>query len=853
MLVYGGAMTLFLLLAVMIRFVFAAAMANHRFIQLIEQAPIPYLLLDGYKQVRFTNPAFTESYGYTWDDLTSMSSWWQITSLPKTNIELFQEHIKELQVGRSFSQSAIPFEVELKTRSGQSKFALITASFISNSLENEMLLVVYDITSRKEAEEQLRFSSRVFNQAHEGILITDTQGIITDSNPAFSDITGFEREEIIGRKPNLFRSGRHPENFYQDMWHSLNEHGYWYGEVWNLRKDNQIYAALLTISALKDDDGTTRHYVGLYTDITQAKRQQDELELLAHYDLLTKLPNRALFADRFVQAVAFSRRHDKMVGICFLDLDNFKPVNDRYGHDVGDYVLIEVAKRLKTIIRDEDTISRLGGDEFVILFCEIESKTQCEALMDRIHSALSEPYQYEDKEFSISASSGVTFYPEDDADLDTLLRHADHAMYQSKLLGRNTFTFFNPEEDEAKVEKVRELQQLQEALKADQFVLYYQPKVNMASGEVFGMEALIRWQHPERGVLTPYHFLPLMSDTYLEPHFGVWVMQQAVAQAHVWHQQGHKLEVSINISSYHLKSETFISDLAAVLAAYPDFEPQYLQLEILETSALGNVYEISDIIKQCRETLGVSIALDDFGTGYSALSHLRHLTASTVKIDQSFVRDMLDDPQDYNIVDGVTKLAKAFDIGVIAEGVETIEHGLLLLMTGCQLAQGYVIARPMPADEVATWIQHYRPLLRWMEASHDVTSPQQRIIIIFELIAQRLFNQVAEIILSERELPPTWPHFTSNNCPCYLWLERVRGMEIFDRAWIDKLAILHSQWMTEATAVKVAFESGQTDQENFERFQQAYEALSGLLSSAKSSWKHSSYPSIASSVNDEPL
>jgi diguanylate cyclase (GGDEF)-like protein/PAS domain S-box-containing protein len=812
-LIYGVATGLFLLLALFIRFIVTASMANIKFRNLIESSPVPYMLLNENKQISFINQAFTDTYGYDLQEVQSMDSWWDMTTQPKYYSHEFKRYLVNLGQHSKASDSAMqPMELELLTKNDQRKVALLSISMLQDTLEQEMLLVVYDITVRKDAEEQLRFSSRVFNQAHEGIIITDTDGNITDVNPAFCEITGYTREEVIGKGPHILNSGRHSPDFFNHMWSAITEHGYWQGEVWNRRKNGQLYAELLTISALTDDDGQSRHYVGLFSDITQTKQQQETLELMAHYDVLTKLPNRVLFADRFAQAVAHSKRTETLLAICFLDLDNFKPVNDTHGHEVGDQLLIEVAMRLRANVRDEDTISRFGGDEFAILFRDIESSDECEFLLRRIHESLSQPYSVNDLRLEISASSGVTFYPNDDADLDTLLRHADQTMYQAKMSGRNTYKLFNPAHNRQTMEKQQWQQQIRQALIDEEFCLFYQPKLNMRSGDVFGMEALIRWQHPDRGLLSPAHFLPLITDTEIEIEMGQWVLKSALSQLESWHQQGYKIEVSVNIATSHLQSTHFIDDVEIALAQHPALDSRYLQLEVVETSAIGDITAISKVIKMCRDVLGVSVALDDFGTGYSSLTHLRHLTASTIKIDQSFVRDMLDDPQDYTLVDGVSGLADAFNRQVIAEGVETVEHGLMLLMIGCDHAQGYGIARPMAADKVLEWLDHYEAEPEWINCAARPLTPRQQDLYLFELTSQRWYQQFVAAMNQSGDEAQSWPIIDQRKCHCGSWIQRAKTQGLFDALWLDSLEQAHAAWHQTAIKIREMCMTGQATQ-----------------------------------------
>jgi diguanylate cyclase (GGDEF)-like protein/PAS domain S-box-containing protein len=476
------------------------------------------------------------------------------------------------------------------------------------------------------------------------------------------------------------------------------------------RKDGTLYPVQVTLQLIKHS--SRQNYLASVTDLSQ-QIEKEKLNLLAYYDFLTKLPNRALFIDRFKQAVAHSKRTKSMLAICFLDIDNFKLINDNYGHDSGDQLLIEVAKRIKDTIREEDTVSRQGGDEFTLILREIETHSQCEQLLDRIRLSLAKPYIINEQSHHLTASIGATIYPRDDAELDTLIRHADNAMYQAKTSGKNQYLLFNTLDDKQSIDKRARLQEIEQALANKEFQLYFQPKVNMRTGVVFGAEALIRWFHPKKGMIPPLDFLPLLDGTDLEVQIGGWVINEALQQLDRWKEQGLDLELSINVSSHHLQSPIFLDQLNGALDRHPNVDSQDLQLEILESSVLSDIEIIKGIIQRCQNVLGITVALDDFGTGYSSLTHLRNLPASVIKIDQSFVRNMLESSEDLALIEGIISLAKTFDRDVIAEGVETAEHGILLMRIGCNCAQGYGIAKPMPADKIIEWTRNYKPAESW--------------------------------------------------------------------------------------------------------------------------------------------
>jgi diguanylate cyclase (GGDEF)-like protein/PAS domain S-box-containing protein len=574
----------------------------------------------------------------------------------------------------------------------------------------------HDITERREAHERLQLAASVFTHAREGITITDTRGTIIDVNDTFTRITGYSREEAIGNNPRMLQSGRQGPEFYAAMWKSLAEQGHFTGEVWNRRKNGELFAEIITISAVRNPLGATTHYVALFTDITSIKENERKLERIAHYDALTGLPNRVLLSDRLQQAMARCQRKGHSLAVAFIDLDGFKAVNDLHGHEQGDDLLVALAQRLQSSLREGDTLSRMGGDEFVAVLSDLEHLHDCHPVLDRMLRAAADPVRLGDRLFQLSASIGVTLFPADGVGPDLLIRHADQAMYQAKQAGKNRYHLFDVEHDTAVKTQREEIARLRQALETQEFVLHYQPKVNMRTGQVIGAEALIRWNHPQRGLLPPAAFLPTMHDHAISLEVGDWVIATALQQMATWKSQGLDLPVSVNIDAQHLQKEGFSHRLATLLAAQPEVPASHLELEILETSALEDMAQVSAIMHRCQ-AMGVRFALDDFGTGYSSLTYLKRLGAEVIKIDQSFVRDMQTDPDDLAIVQGVIGLARAFHREVIAEGVETIAHGSVLLPLGCECAQGYGIARPMPAGELPQWVQHWRPDRAWTTAA----------------------------------------------------------------------------------------------------------------------------------------
>jgi diguanylate cyclase (GGDEF)-like protein/PAS domain S-box-containing protein len=582
---------------------------------------------------------------------------------------------------------------------------------------------VQDINERKKAEESLLMAASVFTHAREGIMITDLDGAIVNVNDSFSRITGYGHDEVLGQNPRLLKSGLQTAAYYEAMWRSIADQGYWYGEIWNRRKTGEVFAEMQTISAVRDALGQPRYYVSLFSDITALKQHEQQLERIAHFDVLTGLPNRALLADRLQQSMLQAQRRDQLLAVAYLDLDGFKAINDLYGHDAGDRVLMGVASRMKETLREGDTLARIGGDEFVAVLVDLPDVATCQPLLARLLTAAAEPMAFEGHTMQVSASLGVTFFPQaEDMDADQLQRQADQAMYQAKLSGKNRYHLFDAEQDRSARGHFESLEEISRAVTGNELLLYYQPKINMRSGRVVGAEALIRWQHPQRGLLTPAHFLPVIENHAISITVGEWVIHSALRQMLAWHAEGLDLPVSVNVGARQLQQRDFVQRLQGILAQYPDVQPGHLQIEVLETSALEDINGVSQVIAQCH-ALGVKFALDDFGTGYSSLTYLKQLPVAQLKIDQSFVRDMLDDADDLAILTGVIGLARAFRREVIAEGVETIGHGTALLQLGCELAQGYGIARPMPAADMAAWVASWQPDARWSQIEDSLHTP----------------------------------------------------------------------------------------------------------------------------------
>lgn len=569
-----------------------------------------------------------------------------------------------------------------------------------------------DFTELKLSDEKLKLAASVFTYAREGIIITDPAGNILDVNGMFTTITGYSRQEVLGKNPRILKSGVHPPKFYTEIWKTLAEKEHWSGEIWNRRKNGEVYPEALSISLVRDSTDIITHHVALFSDISHIVDQQKKLEEMAHFDPLTHLPNRTLLRERLSSAKRQCQRSKESLAVLFIDLDGFKAINDINGHDAGDELLITLSHRMRGTLRENDTLARIGGDEFVAVLTGLENKDNCKSILERLLLATSDTVTVGKTSLQVSASIGVTFYPQDNSDSDLLIRHADQAMYEAKKAGKNCYFVFDLTKSRLMDTRRVNFDLIRMALQEGEFVLYYQPKVNLKKGTVIGAEALIRWQHPDRGLLFPGDFLPSIENYPISIELGEWVIETALSQIAAWQALGLAIPVSVNISALQLQQYGFAERLQALLSAWPQVEPRFLLLEVLETSALADVMQVSKIMHDCIE-LGVSFALDDFGTGYSSLSYLRHLPASLIKIDQSFVRDMLINPDDLMIVESVVGLAKSFKREVIAEGVETIEHSVALLELGCELMQGYGIAIPMPASDMPEWMANWSSGAGW--------------------------------------------------------------------------------------------------------------------------------------------
>ena len=561
---------------------------------------------------------------------------------------------------------------------------------------------VQDITEQRLAEDRLRVAAVTF-EAHDAILITDTSSNIIRVNQAFQDITGYSAEEVLGKNPRMMNSGRQDKAFYAEMWQQLLRTGAWSGEIWDRRKNGQVYPKWLTITAIKNEQGETTEYVAIFSDITARKQAEEEIRHLAFYDALTKLPNRRLLLDRFHLALSVSARSHHYGAVLFLDMDKFKTLNDTLGHHYGDLMLIEVAQRIQLCVREVDTVARLGGDEFVVLIDEIgtnaeEASQRVALIAEKMRAALAVPYQLKGHEYHSSPSIGVCLYCGNEESVDTLLKHADLAMYQAKDAGRNAVRFFDPAMQHAVEIHVALEADLRRAIPNLELRLYYQIQVDNERRPL-GAEALVRWMHPKRGMVSPAQFIPVAEESSLILDIGLWVLDTACRQLARWggNEQTRNLELAINVSAQQFRLHGFVDVVAAALRAH-QVAPSRLKLELTESVVLNDV---ADVVAKMHalKALGVKLSLDDFGTGYSSLSYLKQLPLDQIKIDQSFVRDIATDPNDAVMVKTIIDMAQNFRLNVIAEGVETEAQLGFLRQNGCMAYQGYLFSKPVPVGE----------------------------------------------------------------------------------------------------------------------------------------------------------
>ncbi len=671
--------------------------SQHRYTELVTRIPVGIyrfvLRASGEMDFEYVSPRFCEMLGLTQAVL--------LADVDRAFAQVHPEELKEfMRLLLAMRNSLIPLTWEGRfVVHGRVQWLRIESTPTESNGNIILDGVVINVTERREAEEQLRLAAAVFESTQDGVLIADTGPRILAVNHAYQEITGYTREEALGKNPSILQSGRHDRSFYQSMWASIQQTGHWQGEIWNRRKSGEIYPQWTSLSAVRNDQGEVTNYVGVFTDISQLKQTEASLERLAHYDPLTALPNRLLFQLRMEHALEGAHQQGEQVALLLIDLDRFKDVNDTLGHPAGDELLQMVVERMREHLREEDTLARLGGDEFVILLERLAHPQDAGRVAQEIIDAMVQVFQLDSAaEVFISASIGISLYPEHGASPSELTQHADAALYLAKDQGRHTYRYYTEALTRATQERLTLESRLRRALERDELQVYYQPQVDIESGRIVGAEALVRWLDPQEGMIMPDRFIYIAEESGLIIKLGEHVLRTACQQAKLWSNAGlPAFRLAVNLSPRQFAHPDMAGHLLGVLHE-TSFDPQCLELELTESALMSEGGGAAVLLDQLK-TMGVRLAIDDFGTGYSSLSYLRHLPLDTLKIDKSFIRDIPHHRDDMEIATAIIQLAHILGFTVLAEGVETDEQLSFLRDRGCDHYQGYLFSRPVPATE----------------------------------------------------------------------------------------------------------------------------------------------------------
>ena len=672
--------------------------SEQRVRRILETTQEGFLLIDQDGVLLEVNPAFARMMGVQAEDLVGHPL------LDFTTGSHKDQMVDELRRRREGMQSN--YEIELTRPDGTDLPCKISATpiIVGQAEVSGGFALVSDLTSRKQHEAYMRQVLAMFENTAEGVTMTDTEGLIVSVNPAFTKITGYTEAEALGRNPRFLQSGRHDAAFYRQVWGEVLTTGHWQGEIWNRRKNGEVFPEWLTISLVRDNGGQAQSYVGVFSDISHIKRSEEELERLAHYDPLTDLPNRALLGAHLAHALDRAARHKEHLAVMVLDLDGFKNVNDSLGHPAGDLLLQKIADRLQDVLRREDTVARLGGDEFAIVIESLGPRVNPGLIAEKVIEAVSVPMDLQGHSALVTASVGIALYPDDGLDSMTLLKAADTAMYASKQAGRNTLRFHHPDMARAAHQRLTLEHGLRRAIDHNELEVWYQPQFEVASGRLIGAEALVRWRSPEHGLIPPNDFIPLAEETGLILPLGEWVLRQTCLNARHWLGQGLDCgKLSVNVAGLQIERGDFFATVRQVLEE-TGLDGQRLALEITESFLLRNANQAMAVVAKLNK-LGVKVAIDDFGTGYSSLSYLKYLRADKLKIDQQFVRDLPDDKDDAAITRAVIALGHSLGFKIIAEGVETEAQRDFLRGEGCEEAQGYFYSKPLPEAEFEVFLR----------------------------------------------------------------------------------------------------------------------------------------------------
>lgn len=663
---------------------------------LFEQAKDGIFVIDSERKVIEANLSFCHMLGYSPDEILSLHLWdWDMS---------FPSQEKVYAMWPQLPVEPHTYETRIRRRDGTQFDAEISYNLAEWEGQTQLFNVCRDITERKRAMERLHLSDQVFKASREGIMITDANNRIVSINRAFTEITGYTEAEVLGRDPNLLKSGRQDKTFYKAMWDSIINQGGWQGEIWNKRKNGEIYPEWLSISGIRDKEGRFTQYFSIFSDITSIKESEEQIRYLAHYDPLTHLPNRLLLHDRVKLALAAAQRSHTKVAIMFLDLDRFKNINDSLGHMVGDRLLQEIAKRLTALLREEDTICRLGGDEFILALPDTDPQGAAHAA-EKILEAISEPFTIDHHELNVTASIGIAEYPLNGTDLDSLLKCSDSALYRAKKSGRSNFQFFTKKMHEHASEILYIENSLRHAIEKGEFTLHYQPQLDTPSCRIVSVEALMRWHHPKLGNIPPAKFIPIAEESGQIREIGEWVLQTALQQNAHWQKAGLQIvpmAVNLSLAQFHQKNlrEMIINALAT-----SGMDPAMLELELTESIAMEDIAVTAATVDLLNE-LGVGFSIDDFGTGYSSLSYLKRFKVNKLKIDRSFVNDLDIDAEDRAIVSAIINLGKSLGFKTVAEGVETQQQLNFLRGFKCDGIQGFYFSKPVPAEEFAFMLKN---------------------------------------------------------------------------------------------------------------------------------------------------
>jgi diguanylate cyclase (GGDEF)-like protein/PAS domain S-box-containing protein len=670
----------------------AAQLAQERDFILEHTRDVLYYI-DRTGSIYYISPAVEQLSGFTPDEWKGPFTYHLIDT--PNNRRAIAETEQILRYGREYP----PAEIDIRHKDGHVLVAEVVESPIKKNGEVIGLVgVARDITERRQAEHRLRQAAAVFENMLEAVMIADPDHHIAAVNRSFVDVTGYTEAEVRGTSPDLLSAGVEETHFREEVRSVVEQVGRWSGEMWYRRKSGEVFPAWVAMSVIRDDSGQITNYVTLLSDLSRLRASEAKLDQLAHYNPLTRLPNRLLFNVRLAHAMRTAERQGKEIALLFIDLDHFKNINDTLGHPAGDRLLQEVAGRLSAVLRKEDTVAHLGGDEFIVILEDIKDVRYLVEVAQKTLLALAQPYDLNGQEAVVTASMGISIYPRDATDAMRLVQNADTAMYRAKELGRAKFQFYTAELTRNAVERMTVVNALRNAIKRREFVLYYQPQISLKTGSVVGVEALIRWRHPERGLVLPDDFIPIGEETGLITSVGEWVLYTACNQAREWRAAGVKpITMAINLSAYQLIQGKLVERVAAVLRETA-ISPSQLELEITESAIMRNTQEAARIIRELK-SLGVRVAIDDFGTGYSSMSYLKHFAVDKIKIASSFIQDLPSDVSDREIARAIIALGHSLHIKVIAEGVETVEQRVFLRECGCDEMQGFVFSPAIPERE----------------------------------------------------------------------------------------------------------------------------------------------------------